>query len=231
MLVHLCEEPAGRSSSFKCWWPFWRLQPSWRSSLHSGASTERGLGACVWREGSNLFSFCCSVQFSHSVMSNSLWPRGLQQAGPPCPSPIPRVYSNSLSRDAIQSSHPLSSPSPPAFSLSQHQGLFKWVSSSHQVAKVFSHKSCLTFAIPCTVALQAPLSVRFPRQEYWSGLPFPSSGDLPHPGIEPGCPALQADSLPTGLRGKPFWAETTTYVYGFDWVFLALSCVCTWLCF
>ena len=43
----------------------------------------------------------------------------------------------------------------------------------------------------------------FSRQEYWSGLPFPSSGDLPDPGIESGSPALQADSLPTELQGKP----------------------------
>ena len=43
----------------------------------------------------------------------------------------------------------------------------------------------------------------FPRQEYWNGLPFPSPGDLLDPGIEPGSPALQADPLPTELRGKP----------------------------
>ena len=47
---------------------------------------------------------------------------------------------------------------------------------------------------PWTVARQAPLSVGFPRQEYWSGLPFPSPGDLPAPGIEPGSLALQAVS-------------------------------------
>ena len=56
---------------------------------------------------------------------------------------------------------------------------------------------CYTFATPWTVACQAPLSVEFSRQEYWSGLPFTSSGALPHPGIEPGSPASQADSLPT----------------------------------
>ena len=44
----------------------------------------------------------------------------------------------------------------------------------------------------------------FSRKEYWSGLPFPSPGDLPHPGVEPGSPALQADSLPTEPPGKPF---------------------------
>ena len=43
----------------------------------------------------------------------------------------------------------------------------------------------------------------FPRQDYWSGLPFPSPGDLPDPGIEPGSPALQADALPSELLGKP----------------------------
>ena len=79
-----------------------------------------------------------SVPFSHSVVSNSLQPRGLQHARPPCPSPIPRVYSNScpLSRWCIQPSYLLSSPSPLTFNLSQHQGLFKWVSSLHRVAKV-----------------------------------------------------------------------------------------------
>ena len=55
------------------------------------------------------------------------------------------------------------------------------------------------FATPWTVACQAPLSMRFPRQEYWSGLPFPSPGDLPDPGIEPSSHALQADSLPSEL--------------------------------
>ena len=53
-----------------------------------------------------------------------------------------------------------------------------------------------------TVACQAPLSMEFSRQEYWSGLPFPSPGDLPDPGIDPGSPALQADSLPSELQGS-----------------------------
>ena len=65
-------------------------------------------------------------------------------------------------------------------------------------------QSCPTLATPWTVALQAPLSMGSSRQEHWSGLPFPSPGDLPNPGIEPGSPALQADSLPTELPGKPF---------------------------
>ena len=65
-------------------------------------------------------------------------------------------------------------------------------------------KSCLTLATPWTIACQAPLSVGYSRQEYWSGLPFPSPGDLPNPGIEPRPPALQADSLPPELQGKPW---------------------------
>ena len=55
------------------------------------------------------------------------------------------------------------------------------------------------FATPWSVAYQAPLSMGFSRQEYWSGLPFPSPGDLPDPGIEPGSPALQADTLTSEL--------------------------------
>ena len=60
------------------------------------------------------------------------------------------------------------------------------------------------FGTPWTVARQAPLSTESPSQEYWSGLPFPSPGDLPDPGINPGSPALQADSLPSESLGKPF---------------------------
>ena len=63
-------------------------------------------------------------------------------------------------------------------------------------------KSCPTLATPWTGAHQAPLSMRFSRQENWSGLPFPSPGDLQDPGIESRSPALQADSLPTELQGN-----------------------------
>ena len=52
------------------------------------------------------------------------------------------------------------------------------------------------FVTPWTVAHQAPLCMEFSRKEYWSGLPFPSPGDLPYPGIKPRSPALQVDSLP-----------------------------------
>ena len=60
------------------------------------------------------------------------------------------------------------------------------------------------FVTPWTVTCQAPLSMGFPRQEYWSGLPFPFSRNLPEPGIKPVSPALQADSLPADPLGKPY---------------------------
>ena len=58
------------------------------------------------------------------------------------------------------------------------------------------------FVTPWTVAHQAPPSMEFSRQEYWSGLPFPSPGDLPDPRIEPRSPALQADALPSEPPGN-----------------------------
>ena len=67
--------------------------------------------------------------------------------------------------------------------------------------KLLSHVRL--FATPLTVAYQAPRPMEFSRQEYWSGLPFPSPGDLPNPGIEPGSPTLQADALPSEPPGKP----------------------------
>ena len=69
--------------------------------------------------------------------------------------------------------------------------------------KVKSLSRVRLFATPWTVAYQAPPSMEFSRQEYWSGLPFPSPEDLPNPGIEPGSPALQADALPSEPPGKP----------------------------
>ena len=73
------------------------------------------------------------------------------------------------------------------------------------------------FETPWTVALQATPSMEFPRQKYWSGLPFPSPGDLPHPEIEPMSlvsPALQADSLPAEQLGKPLknWVKNPKWL-------------------
>ena len=64
-------------------------------------------------------------------------------------------------------------------------------------------QSCLTLCDPWTVARQAPLSVGFCRQEYWSGLPFPPPGDLPEPGIEPASSALAGKFFTTEQPGKP----------------------------
>ena len=81
-----------------------------------------------------------SVQFRRSFVSDSLQSHGLQHARLPCPSPTPGAYSNScpLSRWCHPTISSSVSPSPRAFSLFRHQGLFQWVSSSHQVAKYWS---------------------------------------------------------------------------------------------
>ena len=69
--------------------------------------------------------------------------------------------------------------------------------------KVKSLSRVRLFATPQTIAYQALPSVGFSRQEYWSGLPFPSPKDLPNPGIKPGSPAFQADALLSEPPGKP----------------------------
>jgi len=74
--------------------------------------------------------------------------------------------------------------------------------------KSLSH--VLLFATLWTVAHQAPPSMGFSRQECWSGLPFPSPGDLPNPGIEPSSPALQADTLTSEPPGKMVWCYLFT---------------------
>ena len=68
------------------------------------------------------------------------------------------------------------------------------------------------FATPWTVAYQAPPSMGFPRQEYWSWLPSPSPQDLPNPGIEPRSPALEADALTSEPPGKPQVEIPTIYL-------------------
>ena len=68
--------------------------------------------------------------------------------------------------------------------------------------KVKSLSCVRLFVTPWTVAYQAPPSMGFSRQECWSGLPFPSPGDLPDSGIKPGSPTLQADTLPSEPQGR-----------------------------
>ena len=78
--------------------------------------------------------------------------------------------------------------------------------------------SCVPlFGTPWTVAHQAPPSMEFSRHEYWSGLPFPSPGDLPNPGIEPGYPTLQADTLPSEPPGKPCIILSTEFKLSCLW--------------
>ena len=77
-----------------------------------------------------------------------------------------------------------------------------WISLQSKV-KVKSLSCVRLFATPWTITYQAPPSMGFSRQEYWSGLPFPSPGDLPDPGIDPRSPALQANALTSEPPGKP----------------------------
>ena len=81
--------------------------------------------------------------------------------------------------------------------------------------KVKSLSCVRLFATPWTVTYQAPQSMGFSRQEYWSGLPFPSPGDLPNPGIEPGSLALQTDALPSEPQNLP--ARQETWVWSLGW--------------
>ena len=100
--------------------------------------------SCVsWREawshgGKPHMVTISSVQFSLSVVSDSLWPHESQHTRPPVHHQLPEFTQTHVHRvsDAIQPFHPLSSPSPPAPNPSQHQSLFQWVNSSHEVAKV-----------------------------------------------------------------------------------------------
>ena len=70
-----------------------------------------------------------------------------------------------------------------------------------------------SFVTPWIMAHQALLSMGFSRQKYWSGLPFPSPGDVPDLGIKPESPALQADPLPPDSPGKPKYIQMPCYVY------------------
>ena len=93
--------------------------------------------------------------------------------------------------------------------------LVKW-----KKVKVKSLSRIGLFVTPWTVAYQAPPSMGFSRQEYWSGLPFPSPGDLPDPGIEPGSPSFQADALTSELLGKPIFRCIWYLIYNKHGFFL-----------
>ena len=145
-------------------------------------------------------------------MSNSLQPHRLQHARLPYPSPALLAQTHVCRvDDAIQPSYPLPSPSLPAFNLSQHQSLFPASVSLTVISKFrmcllsrFSHVQL--FVTLWMVAGQAPVSMGYSRQEYWSGLPCPPPGDLPNPGIKAASqasPALKANSLLLSHQGSP----------------------------
>ena len=97
---------------------------------------------------------------------------------------------------------------------SKAQGAGRW--EDKMKVKVKSLSPVQLFVTPWTVARQAPPSMRFSRQDYWSGLPLPSQGDLPNPGIELGSPVLEADSLPSEPPGVLFmYIFTFLYRLGF----------------
>ena len=86
----------------------------------------------------------------------------------------------------------------------------RYDSCSQSEVRCWSFSRVRLFATPWTVAFKAPLSMGFSRQEYWSGLPFPSPGDLPKPETEPGSPTLQADSLLSDPSEKPMYPYLST---------------------
>ena len=157
-----------------------RVFKTWpRTSVHKGQSQEANVTCSL------LFLFHSqSIQFNCSVMSDSLRPHGLQHARLPCPSPTPRVCSNSCPSSRwchpTISSSPLLSSSSHAFNLSQHQGLFQWVHSLHQVAKVldfqlqhrsfqsFQYSGLISFRIDWLDLLAVQGTLKIPLQHHSS---------------------------------------------------------------
>ena len=155
-----------------------------------------------------MISHSLLVQFSHSVVSNFLWPLDCSTSGFPLHHQLPELtqpYIHWVS-DAIQPSHPLLSPSPPAFSLSQHQGLFQWVSSSYQVPVYWS----VSFSIS-------------PSKEY-SGLIFFRTDWLDLLAVQGSLLAArhsQESSLPPQFRSISSWmlsflhSPTLTFIHNY----------------
>ena len=96
-----------------------------------------------------------------------------------------------------------------------------WDCGRRQTKEALLGRSVMSnsFVTPWTVARQARLSMGFPRQEYWSGLPLPLPGDLPYPGIKPRSSALQADPLQSEPPGKPQKEalDLTKFLLWYEW--------------
>ena len=135
--------------SFKgCVSSFYLLKGGWAwSTCMRGGYTRLGRSQAVFISLMIGQELCLNVQFSCSVGPGFLQPHGCSMPGFPVHHQLPELAQTHVHwvGDAIQQSHPLSSPSPPAFNLSQHQSLFQWVRSLYQVAKVlefqFQHQS------------------------------------------------------------------------------------------
>ena len=135
-------------------------------------------------------------------MSDSLRRHGLQPTRLLCPWNFPgKNYCSGLPFPAPRDL-PDPGMEPGSFSSPVLAGRFFTTVPPERKKKVKSHSCVRLFATPWTAAHQAPLSMEFSRQEYWNGLPSPSPGDRPHPGVEPRSPALQADVLPSEPPGK-----------------------------
>ena len=127
-------------------------------------------------------------------MGNQIWTASTTlETLPDCPAPqIPAMAPRKVTVDVR--SHPVLSHTDKTSTLCDRKGAALFVCSSLSCVQLF--------VTPYTVAFQAPLSLKCPRQEYWSGLPFPFLGDLPDPGIEPGSPALAGSFFTTKPLGK-----------------------------
>ena len=148
-------------------------------------------------------------KWSHSVVSDSLRPHELQPTRVLCLRDFPGKNTGVGCHFFLQGIFPTQgsnsrSPALRSDALpSELPGKPRWF----QKVKVKSLSRVRLFAIRWTVAYQPPSSMGFSTQEYWSGLPFPSPGDLPDPGIEPKSPTLRADALTCEPPGKSKWYQ------------------------
>ena len=148
----------------------------------------------TWRGALIMFQVSLSVQLSSvtRLCPTLCDPMNRNMPGLPVHHQLPEFTQTHVHwvSDAIQLSHLLSSPSPPVLNLSQHRGLFKWVSSSHQVSKISLYMFKIFLSLiqqvrvcvcVCVLVMSDSLqpygilSMEFSRQEYWTGLPFPTA--------------------------------------------------------